>query len=416
MSAQDKSSFLVVHPSGNTYVRHDLQALYEAGLLWRYLTGIGVSRDSAWLNIPGIGKELARRAVNLPASKIQTHAVREWVRLLAPRMGANWLTQHETGWACVDAVFHDLDHTAAKVIVRSHHQANAILAYEDGAEACFTAAKAAGWTTVYHLPIAYGPYARHIFLEEAQRLPEWASTLQGNRDSPAKLARKERELALAEVIICPSNFVLESLPADIRRSKRCHLVPYGAPAVAKENVRGRDNNRPLRLLFVGALSQRKGLADIFAALQLLHCPADIELVLLGRPCASWEFYRKFGVPFTYEAPRANEGVLQLMDTCDALVLPSLVEGRAIVQLEALSRGLPLLVTTNAGGDDLVIPGKTGFIVPIRQPAALAEKITWLCDHRAELPDLRQACRNMAEKTSWTVYRQQLVNALARPMA
>ncbi len=403
--------FLVVHPTGNTYVRNDLQALHEAGCLWKYLTAVGPSRQSAWLKLPLIGAEFARRAVELPPDKVEAHPGREMVRLLASRLGAQGLTQHETGWASVDKVFQALDQAAARDIEKHRGNARAVLAYEDGAEACFTAAHKAGWKSVYHLPIAYGPYARQIFQEEAARLPEWAPTLQGDRDSAAKLARKERELALADTVICPSSFVLNSLPAEIRHSKSCHLVPYGAPTVPEARPRPPESGRPLRLLFAGALSQRKGLADVFAALRLLNCPHDIELVLLGQPCASWEFYRAQGVPFTYEAPRSNEAVLELMATCDALVLPSLVEGRAIVQLEALSRGLPLLVTPNAGGDDLIVPGETGFLVPIRQPAALAEKITWLRDHRKDLPAMREACRRQAEKTSWLSYRRHLQAAL-----
>jgi glycosyltransferase involved in cell wall biosynthesis len=136
--------------------------------------------------------------------------------------------------------------------------------------------------------------------------------------------------------------------------------------------------------------------------------------LLGQPCAPWEFYRGQGVPFTYEAPRANAAVLALMAQCDALVLPSIVEGRAIVQLEALSCGLPLLVTPNAGGEDLVVDGETGFLVPIRQPAILAEKISWLLAHRAELPALREACRARANLVSWDSYRARLLAALSAP--
>jgi len=231
------------------------------------------------------------------------------------------------------------------------------------------------------------------------------------------MARKVRELELADVVIVPSNFVLESLPAKIRAEKSCRLVPYGAPPVPEmlaTNERDGKQDRPLRLLFVGALSQRKGLADVFSALRALGCPQDVELVLLGQPCAPWEFYRGQNVPFTYEAPRANDGVLALMGTCDALVLPSLVEGRAIVQLEALSRGLPVLATPNAGGEDLITPGETGFLVPIRDPAALAEKINWLREHRANFPALRAACRARAKKVSWVAYRERLLAALDGP--
>ncbi len=413
----ETATFLVVHPSGNTYVRNDLRALHEARRLRRYLTGVGFSRDSIWANFPGpagLRSELQRRTYDLPQNLIGARPVRELTRLLAPRLGLGWLTRHETGWASVDAVFHALDRAAAREIANYRGAPGAVLAYEDGAEQTLSAARSAGWTGVYHLPIAYGPYARKIFQEEAQRLPEWAPTLQGDRDSEQKMARKVRELELADVVITPSKFVLDSLPGSIRATKSCRLVPYGAPPVpelAPDNPQDKNPERPLRLLFVGALSQRKGLADVFAAFKLLNTPRDVELVLLGQPCAPWEFYRGQNVPFTYEAPRGNAGVLDLMATCDALVLPSLVEGRAIVQLEALSRGLPVLATPNAGGEDLITPGETGFLVPIRNPAALAEKIAWLRDHRSSLPAMREACRERAMNISWMAYRQSLLAAL-----
>ena len=46
---------------------------------------------------------------------------------------------------------------------------------------------------------------------------------------------------------------------------------------------------------------------------------------------------------------------------DALVLPSIVEGRALVQQEALSCGLPIIVTPNTGGEDLIEEGTTGYL-------------------------------------------------------
>ena len=60
---------------------------------------------------------------------------------------------------------------------------------------------------------------------------------------------------------------------------------------------------------------------------------------------------------------------------DALVLPSIVEGRALVQQEALSCGLPIIVTPNTGGEDLVEEGVTGHLVSIRSPEKIAKAIS-----------------------------------------
>ena len=79
-------SFLVVHPTGNTYVRNDLQALYEAGCLREYFTGFGFSRESILAQFPGpasLRLELERRAYDLPSQLIHTRHVLASNRLLA---------------------------------------------------------------------------------------------------------------------------------------------------------------------------------------------------------------------------------------------------------------------------------------------------------------------------------------------
>jgi len=411
--------FLLSHPTGNTYVRNDLRALNDTGLLWRYVTALGFSSESAILGLPmpvALRNELSRRVYDLPKDLVIEHPCREIMRLAAGRLGLESLARHETGWASVDAVFHDLDRATATLIEqasKSSSPARAVITYEDGAELSLQTAREAGWLGVYHLPIAYGPFARRIYMEEAERLPSWAQTIQGDRDSPEKIARKVREASLASIIICPSRFVLESLPRNISETRPCHVIPYGAPPVptAPDSRNNNGTTIPLRLLFAGALSQRKGLGDLFEAMRLLGRTKEVELVLLGSLCAPMEFYRSQGVPFTYETPRPNDAFLELMQSCDVLALPSLVEGRAIVQLEALSRGLPLLVTPNAGGDDLVIEGRTGFLVPARNPTALAEKIAWLLDNRTALPSMREACHERARAVSWESYRVRLIQVL-----
>ena len=132
---------------------------------------------------------------------------------------------------------------------------------------------------------------------------------------------------------------------------------------------------------------------------------------MGSPLAPHEFYRGKYADFTYEPPRPHVAVLELMSRCDALVLPSIVEGRALVQQEAMSRGLPLLVTANAGGEDLIAPGATGWLIPIRDANALAERIAWLADHREALPDMRQAAQRRAAECTWEAYTGKIIAAI-----
>jgi glycosyltransferase involved in cell wall biosynthesis len=239
--------------------------------------------------------------------------------------------------------------------------------------------------------------------EEAQRYPEWEPTLDGTRDSQEKLARKTRELDLAELVICPSAFVFDSLPASTRASKPCVVAPFGSPSPGPvESTERRAVKGPVRILFAGTLTQRKGLADLFAAMKLVDSK-EVELVVMGSLLRPLAWYREQCPRFIYEPPRPHADVLRLMRTCDVLVLPSIVEGRALVQQEAMASGLPLIVTKNAGGDDMIVEGETGFLVPIRAPEAIAEKINWYATNRASIPGMAIAAQRRASDLTWHGY-------------
>jgi glycosyltransferase involved in cell wall biosynthesis len=140
---------------------------------------------------------------------------------------------------------------------------------------------------------------------------------------------------------------------------------------------------------------------------------DIELVVMGSPLAPMEFYRKQYNGFAYERPRSRERLLELMATCDVLALPSIIEGRALVQQEAMSRGLPLVATQNAGGEDLIEEGKTGFLVPIRAPEEIAARLSRLADDRALLERMSDAARRKSEEYTWEAYAAG-ISAVLRP--
>jgi glycosyltransferase involved in cell wall biosynthesis len=403
----------LVHPFGNANVRAVLAALDTANRLGKFFTTLGWSNNSPILEaLPeNLRGEMIRRGYDLPHSKIKTHPTREIVRLLAGKLGLRWLTKHETGWASIDRVWTGLDEVAAKYLCENCERLkiHGVYAYEDCAVRLFESAHELGLRRVYDLPIAYWQTAQRLLREEAQRYPEWEPTLGGTRDSEEKLARKTRELALAEIVICPSAFVLDSLPEQTRRTKKCVVAPFGSPPSMTYESHETDV-KPLRFLFVGALSQRKGLADLFAAMKLVKS-SDAELVVMGSPILPMQFYRNQLANFIYEAPRAHAAVLRLMGSCDVLVLPSIVEGRALVQQEAMANGLPLIVTRNAGGEDLIVEGETGFLVPAGSPAAIAEKIEWFLENRGKLPGMRAAARAKAAELTWPAYGARILHAI-----
>jgi len=375
----------VSHPTVNEYVRALVRALDQHGALEKFHTTIAFSQ----------------RAVDLARHKIRQHPHREILRLLGQRLRQDWLIHHESGWASVDAVAQEFDRDVSKGLV----EGCAVYCYEDSALATFRAAGQMGIKRYYELPILYFEASQKLLREEAARYPEWEPTLVATRDSDAKLERKSAELQLADLVICPSRWVQRSLPPGIRSL----IAEYGCPAPQACNRRRREKSR-LKVLFVGTMTQRKGLADLFLAMKLLN-RTDVELMVLGRPLVSLAFYRQSYPNFVYRTPRPVAQTRDLMLSCDVLVLPSIVEGRAMVQMEALSCGLPIVVTPNAGAEDLVEEGRTGFLVPIRAPEALAERLNWIADHRDWVDDMRSVILEKARQSGWQRYTDKVLSAI-----
>ena len=71
----------------------------------------------------------------------------------------------------------------------------------------------------------------------------------------------------------------------------------------------------------------------------------------------------------------------------------------------------LVATRNAGGEDLIVEGKTGFLVPTGDPAAIAEKIVWFLQNRAQLPAMSAAARAKAAELTWPDYGEKILHAI-----
>jgi len=402
-----KPKVLLSHPTGNANVRQILKLLHEEEALAGFATSIYWEESAAWhpLLPSSVRRQFERRRFDVDKQRVLTNAFPEIIRQLNSKINWPYLNKRFS----VDAIYDSLDRKVARSL--SSLQPDTVYCYEDGAENTFERAKELGVRCVYDLPIAFWKTSFRLMAEESERLPRWAKTMTIRNDSEAKRARKDREISMADNIICPSQFVYDSLPESIRENTDCTIARFGCFNESGYRSRPTPKDEPLRVLFVGSMTQRKGLADIFEAFKAVK-RKDLQLVVLGSLCEESSFYKNEYGDFQYEAPRPHGDVLKLMASCDLFILPSLVEGRALVQLEALGVGLPLIITANTGGDDLIGPdNETGFIVPIRSPEAIAERLNWFAENRDLIDDMKAACLVHASKLSWETYRRNVADAI-----
>lgn len=407
---------LVSHPTSNQNNRAILNGLYRANMLYMFYTTIAAFPKDFLFRLSKFSSfsEVSRRSFDPELKGLTTTTpFLEFGRLISARMGFERLIKHEVGIFSIDSVYQNLDKRVANSLCKHSEQGlEAIYAYEDCAHQSFYEAKKLGLKCFYDLPIAYWETGKLLLLEEAERFPDWAITFSaGIKDSEEKLEHKTKELELADVVVLPSKFVRDSLPVWAS-NKKVIMSPFGSP---QSNFEGKplkkdDSLKPLRVLFVGSMSQRKGLADLFQAIKMINSSL-VELVVLGSLQAPLEFYKDNLNNFTYERGRPHQEVLKLMRTCDIFCLPSLVEGRALVMQEAMSQGLPLIITPNTGGEDLVIEGETGFLVPVRSPECIAEKIIWFLENRDRIPIMSKSAQQHAMNYTWEKYTDTIINQL-----
>ena len=395
---------LVAHPTGNTYTRSTALALDEAGLLTEFWTCVNWRDDRSFARaLPDrVRRQLRRRSFSeLSSAKVHSAPLRELGRNLAHAAGWGWPTRHETGPCSIDAVYRSLDRRVAR---RLHETQGLSGVYvpEDGALASLAATREAGIAGIYELPIGYWRASEEIYRDERERKPEWAATLTGVLDSQEKLARKDEELRLAGRVVVASSFTRRTLELAPSIGGPIDLVPYGAPSPI-EQLPERTRNGPLRILFVGQLSQRKGISDLFDAVAPLG--NAITLTVVGRKTS--QECRPLDAALTHHrwiSSLPHDELLEEMSRHDVLVFPSVFEGFGLVILEAMSRGLVVIATPNTAAPEIITDGADGFIVPIRDPAAIQERIEWLLDDRERLGSMQQEALSTARRHTWAQHR------------
>lgn len=405
---------VVSHPTGNTNVRGIVEGLHDKNMLYQFYTTIACFPNNFWdkaANIKGLG-DLKRRSYKPELQPLtKQYPFRELGRTFANRFGFKALIKHETGRFSTDKIYASFDkYVATNLKEAKKNGATAVYAYEDGALETFIEAKKIGLTCIYDLPIAYHETLQNELKKELDKNSSWASTLGGGiKDSQKKLGRKKKELELAEIVVVASDFVRNSLP-KWALNKKIIQSPFGTPNSRNGLTHEKKENKRLKVLFVGSMTQRKGLKDLFNAIK--HVDKDkVELVVLGSLVKPLSFYKNI-VEFTHKKTRPHKQVLELMRSCDVFCLPSLIEGRALVMQEAMSQGLPLIITANTGGEDLIQEGETGFLVPTNDSEAIANKIKWFVDNKAKIKSMGEKAKNHAMTYTWENYSKKIIREIS----
>lgn len=398
---------LISHVTGNVNSRQAAWSLAEHGWLEAFHTTI------AWEPPHGMAKLFPRSLCEtlskrrLPpslAGHVRTHPVWEGLRLACRLLG------HEK-WLGIDQVAERFDKAVAEDLAK-RTGVSAVYAYMDAAHRTFEMARKSGVKTIYELPTPYWRATREIIEREKQRHPDWAATLPEMHSDSLKMRSRDAELALADVVIVPSDFVRDSLSLAPEPPREIRVVPYGCPEPERVAPAQHDPSKPLKLLYVGTLGQGKGLADLDACLRLLTFPVELTLIGSKQEGADCQALNSMLSQHRWLSGLSREQVLAEMRQHNLLVLPTHYEGMALVAGEAFSCGMPVITTPSSGLQGVMQDGVQGWFVPGCDAGALAACLYRMASEPYLIETMGNAALQLAARCSWAQYRNHLGKVVA----
>lgn len=225
---------------------------------------------------------------------------------------------------------------------------------------------------------------------------------------PRVMERALEEYDTADLITVPSNFVRQTFLDQGIPPSKVAVIPYGVDLALFKPIPKQDN--VFRVIYVGAMSLRKGLPYLLEALAGLNLP-NFELVLIGGMIEETKaVFERFEGNFRYLGFMPRAQLSQQYSQASIFVMASLEEGLALVQAQAMACGLPLVITPNTGGEDLITDGVEGFVVPIRNPEAIREKVLYLYENPDARDHMAQAALKRVQSLGgWDDYGQKAID-------
>jgi glycosyltransferase involved in cell wall biosynthesis len=368
------------------------EQLQRLGHLHAFVSGF--SRLSPRSPLPAVGDKLKRHDVNqtlmLLSDRLRAPAaVTDWFRVRSDRR----LDEASYRWAAESDVF---------LFYRTEGIRTAQRLRKEGAAT----------RRVMEEVNSHVVYANRILREEYEKLGR-STPFQQDYDYDLRLRTYEE----ADYILTPSEFVKRSFVEQGIPAEKLLKVNFGFRTFESNAAAEREqDDNTFRVLYVGQINYRKGLRYALQAFAKLKHPKK-EFVIVG-PETKITGLERTPIPdhVTFTGTLKGDELMHEYRRATIFVLPSLEEGLSLVQGEALSFGLPLLITTNTGGDDLITDGVEGFIVPPADADALLERMQEMADRPELIAEMAERATAATERLgSWDKSGEKLAEELQRTL-
>ncbi len=225
-----------------------------------------------------------------------------------------------------------------------------------------------------------------------------------------RIIKEVEEYEICDFITVPSKFVFNSFIKKGIAKEKLKLIPYGArisrfkPRIKEKNDNLDTKNKNFTILFVGKFGARKGAIDILEAFKRFNHPNKTLIIIGTISNEAKNLFKNYDTSkIKFLGTIRNHLIVDYYQKSNVLLIPSIEEGSAIVTLEALACGCPVIATPNAGSEHIE-NGINGFIVPIHSPDEICECLYRIADSKQLQEKLEINSVNTIKKINgWDYY-------------
>jgi glycosyltransferase involved in cell wall biosynthesis len=221
------------------------------------------------------------------------------------------------------------------------------------------------------------------------------------------IAKADAELDEVDAVIVPSRLIERSMVAHGVDARKIRVIPE--PLSRPLPLMPRQSSQPFTVIAVGMIGVRKGTHHLLEAVARMAPPRPAVMLVGGVEPGYERVLRRFDGLYTLAGRVSDQELAQAYSDASVFVLPSIEDGWGHVAVEAMTAGLPVIISDHAGSADLVSEGETGFVVPSRNPEAIRHRLEFFRD----CPERGAAMGRAAQQRAATLTPEAQVNSILR---
>lgn len=302
-----------------------------------------------------------------------------------------------------------------RVATRLRSRPRSVYAFTSAARELFQRNKLLGGKNILDQATAPRKTEMELVRKEMERFSDWVECRQPDAYLNAYHERQVEEFELADLVLCASTFAKLAIVAEGVQPNRIRVVPLGLDAKLENRHKvDKRSKGHLRVLFVGDDGLRKGIGYLDQAIRKL-ASAQILMRVIGNLGVNGRGTAQLGRRMELLGSVPRDLVGDHFRWANVLVLPSVSDTFGLVILEALASGLPVVASTNTCAPDVVRDGVDGFVVPIRDSDAIADRLDRLASSPELLAEMSRNARERAREFSLEKYSERLLNAIGHEL-